>query len=56
MLNNKQKLRRQTTQQIAQKIGNFEQLTESEAKQVTGGFTFEFGIFEVTAKLLALEF
>ncbi|MBF2004819.1 hypothetical protein ACF3DV_29610 [Chlorogloeopsis fritschii PCC 9212] len=41
MLNNKQKLRRQTTQQIVQNFQSFEQLTESEAEKVIGGLVTE---------------
>jgi hypothetical protein len=56
MQNSKQKLRRQTTQQVAQNFQDFEKLTDSEAEKVTGGLTFEFGIFEFTTKLLEFEF
>ncbi|MDM9385351.1 hypothetical protein QUB80_32370 [Chlorogloeopsis sp. ULAP01] len=58
MLNTKQKLRRQTTQSVAQKFQSqsFEILTESEAKKVTGGFTFKFLPFELVTSLIEIEF
>ncbi|MBF2004817.1 MAG: hypothetical protein IGS49_04970 [Chlorogloeopsis fritschii C42_A2020_084] len=41
MLNNKQKLRHQTTQHIAHNFQSFEQLTKSEAEKVVGGLVTE---------------
>ncbi|MBF2004818.1 MAG: hypothetical protein IGS49_04975 [Chlorogloeopsis fritschii C42_A2020_084] len=69
MLNNKQKVRRQTTQQVAQNFQSFEQLTESEAEKVVGGLVTEaeavftqfkrqliLGNFEFEISATALEF
>ncbi|MFQ4140992.1 hypothetical protein [Chlorogloeopsis sp. ULAP02] len=60
MLNGKHKLNRQKTQKAAQKFQAFETLTDSEAQQVTGGFTFDILPFDLemilSTSVLKIEF